>query len=143
MFGSKTRLVLGGLTAVAIGTAGGWTLMAEKPAAAPAPAPVAAAFRVQTPAATPAPDAAAGPTRTPTQTATPNPAPPTPPARVAAAPPPPAAEPARVDDTRKGPQIRLDGERTEIKYDGDQGSVFINKDRASMKTPFGKFELKW
>ena len=44
---------------------------------------------------------------------------------------------------RNKPRIHLDGERSEISFDGDKGSLHVNKDRLSVRTPFGKFEIDW
>jgi hypothetical protein len=140
MLGSNMRLVIGGLAAVAVGIAGGWTLLAAMPVEASAPASVVETASVQVTAPAPTPDAAT-PTRAPAQTATPNPAPPTPPARTVAAPPAPDTAPG--DDTQKKTRIHLDGERSELKYDGDRGGLHVNKDKVSVRTPYGKFELNW
>jgi hypothetical protein len=146
MLGSNVRLVIGGLAAVAVGIAGGWILLAAMPVEASAPASVIEKASVQAPAPAPTPDAAISPARAPAQTATPNPAPTAPP-RTAAAPPPapsaPAPDAAPADDNRNKPRIHLDGERSEFKYDGDKGSLHVSKDKVSVRTPLGKFELSW
>jgi hypothetical protein len=146
MLGSNTRLVVGGFAAVAVGIAAGWTLLAAMPVEASAPAAVVETARVPVTAPAPTPGAAT-PVRAPAQTATPAPVAPAPPARTAAAPPPapfaPAPDAAPADDTRNKPQIRLDGERSELKYDGDQGSLHVTKDKLAVRTPLGKFELNW
>jgi len=30
-----------------------------------------------------------------------------------------------------------------LSYQGDSGSLYINKDRLSVRTPFGKFDIDW
>jgi hypothetical protein len=145
MLGSNMRLVIGGFAAVAVGIAGGWTLLAAMPVEASAPASVVEIASVQVPTLAPTPDAAT-PARAPAQTATPTPAQPAqpaPPARTAATPPAPASDTAPADDTQKKTRIHLDGERSELKYDGDKGGLHVNKDKVSVRTPYGKFELNW
>jgi hypothetical protein len=58
-----------------------------------------------------------------------------------AEPPSPDANPA--GETRNKPYLRLDGERSEFGFDGDQGSMHVNKDGMNVRTPLGKFEIKW
>jgi hypothetical protein len=147
MLGSNMRLVFGGVAAIAVGIAGGWTLLAAMPVEASAPALVVETASVQIPARAPASEAAT-PDRVPAQTAAaPKPVTPPAPARTAAAPAPkapaPAPDAAPADDTRNKPRIHLDGERSELNYDGDMGSVHIDKDKVSWRTPLGKFELNW
>ena len=50
---------------------------------------------------------------------------------------------APADDMRNKPRIHIDGERSEISFEGDKGSLHVNKDRLSVRTPLGKFEIKW
>ena len=40
-------------------------------------------------------------------------------------------------------QRMRDGERSELRYDGDQGGLHVSKDKLSVRTPLGKFELNW
>jgi hypothetical protein len=141
MLGSNMRLVISGFAAVAVGVAGGWTLLAGMPVEASAPASLVETASVQVPARAPIPDAAI-PARPPAQTATPTPTTPAPLARTAAAQP-PAPDTTPADDTQKKTRIRLDGERSELKYDGDKGGLHVNKDKVSVRTPYGKFELNW
>jgi hypothetical protein len=135
-------LVLGGVAAIAAGTVGGWALL-SRPVQVSAPAKVqTASVLITTPS--PSADEAAPPARTPARTATPNPAPVAPPSRTAEAPPPtPAPDAAPSDGMRNKPRIHIDGERSEIGFDGDKGSLHVNKDRLSVRTPLGKFEIKW
>jgi type IV secretory pathway VirB10-like protein len=145
MLRSNMGLVLGGVAAIAAGTVGGWALL-SRPVQASAPAKVqTASVLIATP--TPSADEAALLARTPARTATPNPAPVAPPSRTAEAPPPapasPAPDTAPADDMRNKPRIHIDGERSEIGFDGDKGSLHVNKDRLSVRTPLGKFEIKW
>jgi hypothetical protein len=135
-------LVLGGVAAIAAGTVGGWALLSQ-PVQVSAPAKVqTASVLITTPS--PSADEAAPPARTPARTATPNPAPVAPPSRTAEAPPPtPAPDAAPSDGMRNKPRIHIDGERSEIGFDGDKGSLHVNKDRLSVRTPLGKFEIKW
>ena len=146
MLRSNMGLVLGGVAAVAVGIVGGWTLLA-RPGQARAPAVETASILITTPA--PSADEAAPPARTPAQTAKPNPAPaPTaPPTRTAEVPPPaapaPAPDAAPADDTSDKPRIHLDGERSEISFGNDKGSFRVNKDKLSVRTPFGKFQIDW
>src|SRR5215467_11997408 len=87
--------------------------------------------------------AAAPAARNPAGRETPNPAP-----APAAAPPPapsaaaPNAAPA-TDAAAGKPHIHLDGERSALSYEGESGSLYINKDRLSVRTPFGKFDIDW
>jgi hypothetical protein len=135
-------LVLGGVAAIAAGTVGGWALL-SRPVQVSAPAKVqTASVLITTPS--PSADEAAPPARTSARTATPNPAPVAPPSRTAEAPPPtPAPDAAPSDGMRNKPRIHIDGERSEIGFDGDKGSLHVNKDRLSVRTPLGKFEIKW
>jgi len=147
MLRSNTRLVLGSFAAIAVGIVGGWTLLAALPVKASAPEPVVEAASIPVTPVRPIAEAPAQPARAPAQTTNPNPAPPAPPARTAAAPPPasaaPAPDAAPTDSIRGKPRIHLDGERSELKYDGDQGGLHVTKDKISMRTPLGKFELNW
>jgi type IV secretory pathway VirB10-like protein len=155
----KLNFVLGATAAVAIGVVGGWSLMWAPSRHAPAQASISTAH---VEVATTAPSAEerdlSAPTQAPPQTTpapapeappqtTRDPAPEAPPSRsVEAAPPaPPAAEPepAKVEEARNQPRIHLDGERSEVSFEGDRGSLSLNKERLSVGTPFGKFEFKW
>ena len=136
-------LALSGLAAVAAGVLGGWALFDGLPLQASALAPVdiaspsiAAASRAE-----PAPAA-----RSPAGHATPNPAPaPAPSSPAVEAPAPPAAAPdAAAANAEAGkPHIHLDGERSALSYEGESGGLYINKDRMSVRTPFGKFDIDW
>ena len=127
-------LALGGLAAVAAGLLGGWALVVGLPLQGSALAAVEGA----SPSIATAPAA-----RSPASRATPNPAP-----DPAAAPPPapsaaaPNAAPATNDAAGK-PHIHLDGERSALSYEGELGSLYINKDRLSVRTPFGKLDIDW
>jgi hypothetical protein len=133
MLRSNMGLVLGGVAAIAAGTVGGWALL-SRPVQVSAPAKVqTASVLITTPS--PSADEAAPPARTPARTATPNPAPVAPPSRTAEAPPP---TPARMQPRATAcatPRIHIDGERSEIGFDGDKGSLHVNKDRLSVRTP--------
>jgi hypothetical protein len=118
-------LTLGGLAAVAAGLLGGWALVVGLPLQGSALAAVESAR----------PSIAAVPAApSPEGRATPNPAP----APGAAPPPAPAA-----NDAAGKPHIRLDGERSALSYEGESGSLYIDKDRLSVRTPFGKFDIDW
>jgi hypothetical protein len=39
--------------------------------------------------------------------------------------------------------IHLDGERSTLSYEGGSGGLYFNKDRLSLRTPFGKFDIDW
>lgn len=142
MLRSNMGLVLGGVAAVAVGIVGGWTLVA-RPVQARAPAIETASIRVT--ASSPSADEASTPARTPAQTAKPDPAPaPTAsPTRAAEVPPPAAPDPAPADDAPDKPRIHLDGERSEISFGNDKGSLRVNKDKLSVRTPLGKFQIDW
>jgi hypothetical protein len=141
MLRSNMGLVLGGVGAIAIGIVGGWTLVA-RPVNASAPAVESASVLITT--AAPSADEALPATRTPGQTATPKPTPPASPARTAETPAPsPAPDAAPADDTKNKPRIHLDGERSELSFDGDKGSLHVNKDKLSVRTPLGKFDIDW
>jgi hypothetical protein len=58
---------------------------------------------------------------------------------------PPAAGPnAAPSDAAPGkPHIHLDGERSALSYEGGSGGLYLNKDRLSVRTPFGKFDIDW
>ena len=78
----------------------------------------------------------------------PNPAPapaPSSPAVEAPPPAPPAAAPdaAAANEEAGKPHIHLDGERSALSYEGESGGLYINKDRMSVRTPFGKFDIDW
>ena len=136
-------LALGGLAAVAAGLLGGWALFDGRPlqasalAAAQGASPsIAAALSAE-----PAPAA-----RTPVGRA-PDPAPVLAPNRAVEAPPPGPSTagpnaPATNDAAGK-PHIHLDGERSALSYEGESGSLYVNKDRLSVRTPFGKFDIDW
>jgi len=112
-------LALGGLAAVAAGLLGGWVFVVGLPLQGSALAAVEGAS--PSIAATPAP--AAAPPPGPSTAAT-------------------NAAPATNDAAGK-PHIHLDGERSELSYEGESGSLYINKDRLSVRTPFGKFDIDW
>jgi hypothetical protein len=135
MLRSKMGLVVGGVAAVAMGIVGGWTLLKARSAQAS----ISTATIMKT-TASPSADEAAPPAPAPARAA--NPAPVAPPPRVAAAPA-PAPDATSAGETGNKPRIRLDGERSEISFDGDEGSLHVNKDRMSVRTPLGKFEIKW
>ena len=67
------------------------------------------------------------------------------PAVEAPPPAPPAACPnaAPCDNPPGKPHIHLDGERSALSYEGESGSLYLNKDRLSVRTPFGKFDIDW
>ena len=148
MLRSNMGLVLGGIAAMALGTAGGWMLLAGKPVQASARTSVTVErTNVPVTIAAPRADEAAQPARLPGQTAAPKPTAPASPARTAEvpspAPPAPTPDAAPAEDSPGKPRIRLDGERSEISFDGDQGGLHVNKDRLSVRTPFGKFKIDW
>ena len=141
-------LALGGLAAMAAGLLGGWvlfdglSLQASTLAVAQSGRPTIAAAL----SAVPAPAV-----RSPAGQATPNPAPvpapnPAPTTAVEAPPPTPSAAapnaPAANDAAGK-PHIHLDGERSALSYEGESGSLYVNKDRLSVRTPLGKFDIDW
>ncbi len=39
--------------------------------------------------------------------------------------------------------IRIDGERSELRLDGKDTGLHADKDGVSLRTSFGKFELRW
>jgi hypothetical protein len=125
-------LALSGLAAVAAGTLGGWALVDGLALQASARTPVEIASIAAT---------------SPTDPTRPNPVPAPAPSRAVEAPPPapPAAAPdAPAANAEAGkPHIHLDGERSALSYEGESGSLYINKDRMSVRTPFGKFDIDW
>ncbi|MBO0743003.1 MAG: hypothetical protein J2P51_16460 [Hyphomicrobiaceae bacterium] len=133
-------LVLSGLAAVAVGLLGGWAVFVGLPlqgsalaAVATASPPIAVASSVD-PAAT---------ARSPAAPAIPYPAPSS---RVAAPPPAPSPEAANAAASKDAigkPHIHLDGERSAVSYEGESGGLYINKDRLSVRTPLGKFDIDW
>ena len=138
-------LALSGLAAVAAGVLGGWALFDGLPlqASALAPVEIASPSIAAASSAEPAPAA-----RSPAGRAMPNLAPapaPSSPAVEAPPPAPPAAAPdaAAANEDAGKPHIHLDGERSALSYQGDSGSLYINKDRLSVRTPFGKFDIDW
>jgi len=136
-------LALSGLAAVAAGVLGGWALFDGLPlqASALAPVEIASPSIAAASSAEPAPAA-----RSPAGHATPNPAPaPAPSSPAVEAPAPPAAAPdAAAANAEAGkPHIHLDGERSALSYEGESGGLYINKDRMSVRTPFGKFDIDW
>src|SRR5262245_63800344 len=137
MLRSNMRLALGSLAAMAVGLAGGWALFAVRPVQASTPAMVETAS--QSIMTAPSADA---PARTPARWATPTAPAPAQPPTVASPPPTPAPSPdaASSKDEAGKPRIHLDGERSAFSYDGEAGSLYINKDRLSVRTPFGKFD---
>jgi hypothetical protein len=123
------RLAVGGLAAMAAGLLGGWALFVALPLQAQA---LAVALSAE-----PAPEA-----RSPVGRATPTPAPaPAPTPTVEA--PSPAPSAAAADAAAGKPHIHLDGERSALSYEGQTGSLYVNKDRLSVRTPFGKFDIDW
>src|SRR5262249_34703878 len=136
-------LSLSGLAAVAAGVLGGWALFDGLPLQASALAPVEIASPSIAAASSTEPAPAA---RRPAGHATPNPAPaPAPSSPAVEAPAPPAAAPdAAAANAEAGkPHIHLDGERSALSYEGESGGLYINKDRMSVRTPFGKFDIDW
>ena len=136
-------LSLGGLAAVAAGLLGGWALFDGLPlqASALAAAQGASPSNAAALSAEPAPAV-----RTPVGRA-PDPAPLSAPTPAVEAPPPGASAagpnaPATNDAAGK-PHIHLDGERSALSYEGQSGSLYVNKDRLSVRTPFGKFDIDW
>jgi hypothetical protein len=105
---------------MAVGLLGGWALFVVLPPQAQA---LAAALSAE-PA--PAAQSPAGPA-TPTAAETPSPAP----------------SSAAADEAAGKPHIHLDGERSALSYAGPSGSLYVNKDRLSVHTPFGKFDIDW
>jgi hypothetical protein len=137
---SNMRLALGGLVAVAVGIVGGWALLTLRPAQVPATVETASIWR----ATATSPDELAPSGRTP-RAATPAPAlatAPTPEAPIPTAPTPPRNAAPTKDEPSK-PRIHLDGERSEFSYDGAEGGLYINKDRLSVRSPFGTFDIDW
>ena len=140
-------LALGGLAAVAAGLLGGWALFDGLPlqtsalAAAQSASPSVAVTLTAEPAPaarTPA-GGAPDPASVPAPVTAPNPAVEAPPAGPSTAGP---NAPASNDAADK-PHIHLDGERSALSYEGEAGSLYVNKDRLSVRTPFGKFDIDW
>ena len=166
MLRPQMSLLFGGVAALAIGVVGGWSMISGKPVHASlyAASVTTQPASVRVTAPSPATDSADQPAAKRTQTASPEPTPPAPPAQIATpdpAPVAPTAPPARTaeapapapaapttetasaDDTKGKPRIRLDGERSELSFEGDKGGISLNKDRVSLRTPFGKIEMDW
>jgi hypothetical protein len=123
------RLAVGGLAAMAAGLLGGWALFVALPPQAQA---LAMALSAE-----PAPAA-----RSPAGRATPTPAPAPAPIPAVEAPS-PAPSAAAANEAAGKPHIHLDGERSALSYEGSSGSLYVNKDRLSVRTPFGKFDIDW
>ena len=138
---SNMRLALGGLAAVAVGIVGGWALLTLRPVQVPATAETASVW----PATATSPDASAPSGRIPARPATPTPAPAATPAPEAPTPtaPTPPRNAAQTKDEPGKPHIHLDGERSEFSYGGAAGGLYINKDRLSVRSPFGAFDIDW
>jgi hypothetical protein len=120
---------VGGLAAMATGLLGGWALCVALPLQAQALATALSAEPVpaaQSPAARPMPSPAPAAAPTPAVEA-----------------PSPAPSAAAANEAAGKPHIHLDGERSALSYEGESGSLYINKDRLSMRTPFGKFDIDW
>jgi hypothetical protein len=137
---SNMRLALGGLAAVAVGSVGGWAMLALRPVQVPATAARASIWL----ATATSPDRSAPSGRTPgaamptaAPAATPVPEAPTPTA------PSPPRNAAQSKDEPGKPHIHLDGERSEFSLDGAAGGLYINKDRLSVRSPFGTFDIHW
>lgn len=137
-------LALGGLAAVAAGMLGGWALLVGLPLQASALAAIETASPSVAPTIPRASAATADP-RSPIARATETPAPAPSPAVEAPSPVPPAASPgaAPASDAAGKPQIHIDGERSTLSYEGGSGGLYIDKDRLSIRTPFGKFDIDW
>ena len=105
---SNMGLALGGVAAVAVGSIGGWALLAALSVAAPATVETASVLIATTPSQ------------------------PTPPRN---------ADPTKDEPSK--PHIHLDGERSAFSYDGPAGGLYINKDRLSVRSPFGTFDIDW
>jgi predicted lipid-binding transport protein (Tim44 family) len=136
-------LALGGLVALAAGLFGGWALFVGLPLQTSA----LAAVQTASPSIAGASAEPAAAARSPAGPATANPAPgaaPSP-AVEAPSPAPSAASPnaAPATDAAGKPHIHLDGERSALSYESGSGGLYINKDRLSVRTPFGKFDLDW
>jgi len=135
-------LALSCIAAMAAGLLGGWALLDGLALQASTLAPVEIASLSITPASEPVPAA-----RSPAARAMPNPAPaPAPSSAVEAPPPAPsaAAPDAAAANAEAGkPHIHLDGERSALSYEGERGSFYVDKDRMSVRTPFGKFDIDW
>ena len=58
--------------------------------------------------------------------------------------PPPANTPAMKAAPAESAQniIRIDGERSELRLDGKDTGLHADKDGVTLRTPFGKFELR-
>jgi len=136
-------LALGGLAAVAAGLLGGWVVFVGLPLQEPALAAVETASLSIAVASSPGPDAAP---RSPVGRPMPYPSASAPSPAVEAPPPAPSAAQANATpakDAAGKPHIHLDGERSALSYEGESGSLYINKDRLSLRTPFGKFDFDW
>jgi hypothetical protein len=131
-------LGLGGLAAVAAGVLGGWALFDGLPLQASALAPVEIASPSIAEASSAEPASVA---RSPAGQAMPNPALAPAPSPAVEAPPP--APPAAANEEAGKPHIHLDGERSALSYEGQSGGLYISKDRMSVRTPFGKFDIDW
>jgi predicted lipid-binding transport protein (Tim44 family) len=136
-------LTLGGLAAVAVGLLGGWALFVGLPLQASALAAVETAM----PSIAPAMAEPAAAAQSPAGRARDNPAPAPAPSAAgeAPSPAPSAASPnaPQATDAAGRPHIHLDGERSALSYEGGSGGLYINKDRLSVRTPFGKFDIDW
>jgi hypothetical protein len=53
------------------------------------------------------------------------------------------SDPGARNDEAGRPRLHLDGERSTFSYDGEKGGLYIDKDRLSLRTPFGKFDFDW
>jgi hypothetical protein len=49
---------------------------------------------------------------------------------------------ARNDEAGR-PRLHLDAERSTFSFDSEKGGLYIDKDRLSLRTPFGKFNIDW
>jgi hypothetical protein len=125
----NVRLAVGGLAAMAAGLLGGWALCVALPLQAPA---LAAALSAEPVPAAQSPAARAMPSPAPAAAPTP-----------AVEAPSPAPSAAAANEAAGKPHLHLDGERSALSYEGESGSLYINKDRLSMRTPFGKFDIDW
>src|SRR5262245_38934149 len=136
-------LALGGLAAMVVGLLGGWALIVGLPLKVSAHTAMETASlstaAVSSDKPAPAvrmagratPDPAHAPAPTPAVEATPP------------APPVAGQTGAPADAVPGNPPILLDGERSALRYEGESGSLYLNKDRLSVRTPFGKFDIDW
>jgi hypothetical protein len=53
------------------------------------------------------------------------------------------SDPGARNDEAGRPRLHLDGERSTFSFDGEKGGLYIDKDRLSLRTPFGKFNIDW